>query len=178
MTTPASLTPALYGKFLCELFDLWYADYLAGCSPDIRTFSNWVQMAAGCPPESCGMAGTCTCYFVVEGNGNVYPCDFYAADPWLLGTVRDGFRTLAESETARRFVQSSLSVDEKCRGCRYFALCRGGCRRWREPFGEGELSLSCLCQAYEMFFDHCGDRVLRLGQALRQAMRREKVPSI
>lgn len=50
-------------------------------------FSNWAQMAAGYMPESCGMSGKCNCYFVVDGNGNVYPCDFYCTDEWKLGTA-------------------------------------------------------------------------------------------
>lgn len=165
-----SLTPQLYGRFLSELFDLWYADYLAGYDLDIRMFSNWVQMAAGYQPESCGMSGRCTCYFVVEGNGNVYPCDFYASDEWLLGTVHDRFQDLMEGEKARRFVTCSLPVDPKCSACKHLFLCRGGCRRWREPFVDGEPSLNCLCGAYEIFFEHCADRIYQLGQALHRAM--------
>lgn len=45
---------------------------------DVRMFSNWAQMTVGYPPEECGMCGSCKCYFVVEGDGSVYPSDFYA----------------------------------------------------------------------------------------------------
>jgi uncharacterized protein len=27
--------------------------------------------------------------YVIEANGNVYPCDFYALDEWLLGNVNE-----------------------------------------------------------------------------------------
>lgn len=165
-----SLTPKAYGKFLCELFDLWYADFIHGYNLDIRTFSNWVQMAAGYPPESCGMSGKCTCYFVVEGDGSVYPCDFYASDEWKLGTVADDFNLLLESKKAKDFVRCSLPVHEKCRKCRHFYLCRGGCRRWREPFENGKPALNVLCTAYEQFFDHCSDRIYALGAALRKRL--------
>lgn len=42
-------------------------------------------------------------------------------------------------------------------------LCRSGCRRWREPFINGEPSLNCLCGAYEKFFEHCIDRIYLLA---------------
>ena len=99
-----------YGKFLCELFDLWYADFAAGEAMDIRMFSNLAQMAAGYPAEECGMNGCCNCYFVVEGDGSVDPCDFYCMDEWKLGTVNDGFVQMKTSEKAKAFVEASRPV--------------------------------------------------------------------
>ena len=96
-----AVEPEQYGKFLCELFDLWYADFAAGETMDIRMFSNLAQMAAGYPAEECGMNGCCNCYFVVEGDGSVYPCDFYCMDEWKLGTVNDGFVQMKTSEKAK-----------------------------------------------------------------------------
>lgn len=165
-----SLTPQMYGHFLNTIFDLWYEDYLSGYNLDIRMFSNWVQMAAGYQPEECGMSGCCSCYFVVEGDGKVYPCDFYAVDEWLLGTVEDDFKELMTGERAKAFVAASLPVDPKCRDCRHLALCRGGCRRWREPLQDGAPSRNALCEAYEIFFDHCSERIYRLGKALHYTM--------
>lgn len=78
-------------------------------------FSNWVQMAAGYMPESCGMSGKCNCYFVVDGNGNVYPCDFYCTDEWKLGTIDDDFNDLIKSDKAKNFVRCSLPVNDKCK---------------------------------------------------------------
>lgn len=70
-------------------------------------------MAAGYMPESCGMSGKCNCYFVVDGNGNVYPCDFYCTDEWKLGTIDDDFNDLIESDKAKNFVSCSLPVNDK-----------------------------------------------------------------
>lgn len=167
---PYSLTPEAYGKFLCELFDLWYEDFSHGFSIDIRMFSNLAQMAAGFPPEECGMCGHCSTYFVVESNGNVYPCDFYAVDEWKLGTVKEDFQALYDSRLSQKFMGMSAPVHEKCRSCRHFDLCRGGCRRWREPVREGEAALNVLCPAYEMFFDHCMERIFLLGDYIKSRM--------
>ena len=163
-----AVEPEQYGKFLCELFDLWYADFAAGETMDIRMFSNLAQMAAGYPAEECGMNGCCNCYFVVEGDGSVYPCDFYCMDEWKLGTVNDGFVQMKTSEKAKAFVEASRPVCAACQGCPHFSLCRGGCRRWREPFVDGKPGLNQLCSAYRMFFAHAAERMERLGAYIRQ----------
>ena len=163
-----AVEPEQYGKFLCELFDLWYADFVAGETMDIRMFSNLAQMAAGYPAEECGMNGCCNCYFVVEGDGSVYPCDFYCMDAWKLGTVNDGFVQMKTSEKAKAFVEASRPVCAACQECPHFSLCRGGCRRWREPFVDGKPGLNQLCSAYRMFFAHAAERMERLGVYIRQ----------
>ena len=163
-----AVEPEQYGKFLCELFDLWYADFVAGEAMDIRMFSNLAQMAAGYPAEECGMNGCCNCYFVVEGDGSVYPCDFYCMDAWKLGTVNDGFVQMKTSEKAKAFVGASRPVCAACQECPHFSLCRGGCRRWREPFVDGKPGLNQLCSAYRMFFAHAAERMERLGAYIRQ----------
>lgn len=163
-----AVEPEQYGKFLCELFDLWYADFAAGETMDIRMFSNLAQMAAGYPAEECGMNGCCNCYFVVEGDGSVYPCDFYCMDEWKLGTVNDGFVQMKTSEKAKAFVEASRPVCATCQECPHFSLCRGGCRRWREPFVDGKPGLNQLCSAYRMFFAHAAERMERLGVYIRQ----------
>ena len=163
-----AVEPEQYGKFLCELFDLWYADFVAGEAMDIRMFSNLAQMAAGYPAEECGMNGCCNCYFVIEGDGSVYPCDFYCMDAWKLGTVNDGFVQMKTSEKAKAFVEASRPVCAACQECPHFSLCRGGCRRWREPFVDGKPGLNQLCSAYRMFFAHAAERMERLGVYIRQ----------
>lgn len=163
-----AVEPEQYGKFLCELFDLWYADFAAGETMDIRMFSNLAQMAAGYPAEECGMNGCCNCYFVVEGDGSVYPCDFYCMDEWKLGTVNDRFVQMKTSEKAKAFVEASRPVCAACQECPHFSLCRGGCRRWREPFVDGKPGLNQLCSAYRMFFAHAAERMERLGVYIRQ----------
>ena len=131
-----AVEPEQYGKFLCELFDLWYADFATGEAMDIRMFSNLAQMAAGYPAEECGMNGCCNCYFVVEGDGSVYPCDFYCMDAWKLGTVNDGFVQMKTSEKAKAFVEASRPVCAACQECLHFSLCRGGASRlWMESRG-------------------------------------------
>lgn len=83
-------------------------------------------------------AGVCSSDFTVEGDGCVYPCDFYVLDRYRMGSVlEDSFAAMAGSEAAVRFVEESKPVDSSCQSCGYFPFCRGGCRRYREPFVDG-----------------------------------------
>jgi uncharacterized protein len=160
-----TLKPGQYGDFLVRIFDLWHKDFLRGERINIRFFSNLVQMAAGYPPESCGMCGYCTPYLVVEGDGSVYPCDFYVSDLWKLGTVSDDLSALLQNETARRFTAPSKLMHDDCHACPHVILCRGGCRRWREtPTGK-----SALCEDYKRFFADCGSRIAEIARAFTRS---------
>lgn len=161
-----AVTPRSYGKFLCDMFDMWYEDFRKGYRMDIRMFSNLAQMSVGYPAEQCGMNGYCTCYFVVEGDGSVYPCDFYCMDEYMLGTVGDGFGQMLKSGKAEQFVECSKPIAAECLKCPHLRLCRGGCRRWREPFEDGKPSLNRLCGAYKMFFAHTSERIHKLGRTI------------
>lgn len=55
----------------------------------IRYFDNIIQLLMEYPPEACGMLGHCTCQFIIEANGGVYPCDFYVLDKWYLGNIKE-----------------------------------------------------------------------------------------
>lgn len=162
-----SLSPERFGVFLKTMFDFYYRDFEKGDPVSIRTFDNYVTMLAGYPPESCGMSGVCSCYFVVEADGGVYPCDFYVLDSYRLGSVQEnGFAEMMRSETAKEFVQESCYVDEMCKTCRWLSVCRGGCRRHREPMTDGHLSRNIYCAAYREFFAYAYPRMQQMAKKL------------
>lgn len=163
-----SLTPEAYGEFLCRLFDLWYKDLMNGEEVSIRQFDNYIQMLMGYPPESCGMSGVCSFQNVVESDGSVYPCDFYVLDEWKLGNLNvNSFPELEEKRKELGFVEESRQIHPDCQKCRWLSICRGGCKRYREPRLEtGELRKNCFCRSYEMFFAHAGGRMQNMARAL------------
>ena len=170
--SPCSLTPAQYGKFLKTLFDLWYRDVTAGNFIYIRYFENLVGMLLGRPPESCGLSGQCTVQHVVEADGSVYPCDFYCLDQWKLGTVQeDGFPALSQKEKALAFISSSKSLADACRDCPYFFLCRGGCRRDKEPLQGGGTQENYFCPSYKAFFAYALPRLREIARVLGASQR-------
>lgn len=143
------MTPKQYSTYLIRLFNLYVKDYVRGNYTSVRQFDNWVRLYLGQASEQCGMLGHCTHQFVVEGNGNTYPCDFYCVDEWLLGNINSSdFRALAECKKAERFIKESLSVRGECKVCRWYPLCRGGgCKRNRLD--------ADYCEAYKRFFSAC-----------------------
>lgn len=167
-----SLKPYQYGRFLMDLFDLWYRDLKINKAVSIRFFDNWLQMLLGYPPESCGLSGQCAGYFVIEANGNVYPCDFYVIDQWLIGNIGEhDFDYLKNSPQARRFLEVSRQADPKCRSCTWYSLCRGGCRRNREPLVDGSLALNNYCSAYADFFEYSWERFHEVAKIVAQRYR-------
>ncbi len=145
----AYMTVDDYSAFLIKIFNKYVKDYADGNYVSIRLFDNWVNMYLGKMPEQCGLLGGCARQFVAEANGNVYPCDFYCLDEWLLGNVNtSGFTEMANSPTALKFVRNSVNTPEKCKKCPYFGLCRsGGCKRQRADRD--------YCEAYRRFFSAC-----------------------
>lgn len=150
-----SLTPEDFGTFLCTIYPPYAKMLRAREEISIRTFDNWVQMLAGYPPENCGFLGYCMPNYLIESNGNVYPCDFYALDEWLLGNINhSSFFSLSRSPVQAAFCQRSHDMHPECVACKHLFLCHGGCRRDREPpMCVGALQKNRLCEGYRMFFD-------------------------
>ncbi len=160
-----SLTPERYADFLKAAFDLYYADFMKNSYISVRNFDNYIRILGGQTAECCGMLGECSCNFTVEGDGSVFPCDFYALDEWKIGNIFDSsLEQMAHSQSAADFVGSSRYIDPLCRECEYFSLCLGGCRRLREPFCDGKPSLNKFCAAYKSFFPYAMARMEQMAK--------------
>ena len=158
-----SLDGKTYGQFLIETFDRYEAAWRQGNPVSIRNFDNWIGMLMGRAPESCALSGRCACYFLIEADGSVYPCDFYVLDAWKMGNINDtSFLRLSKSQIAEKFRQDSWKLPEDCAQCQWFSLCRGGCKRDREPVQNGCPSANRLCEGHKMFFEACEDRMKTL----------------
>lgn len=164
-----SLNAQTYGDFLIRTFDRYEKAWRKNHPVSIRTFDNWVGMLLGRPPESCGMSGRCGQYYLIEADGSVYPCDFYVLDAWRMGNINDAsFFNLAKSEVGETFRKLSIPLNEACLSCPYAPLCRGGCRREREPFIGDAPSLSCLCAGNKRFFDARLPQLQAMAESIRQ----------
>lgn len=143
------MTPEQYADFLIKLFNLYVKDYVRHQYVSIRQFDNWVRLYLGHPTEQCGIKGHCSHQFVSEANGNIYPCDFYCTDEYLLGNILEtDFEQMEHSETAVKFIKESLIIPERCRECKLFPICRGGgCKRTQQS--------EDYCKAYKKFFTAC-----------------------
>ncbi len=167
-----SLTPNKFTYFLKNLFDMWYDDIKKDNYISIRTFDNYVRMFMGYRPESCGMSGECVCQVVVEADGGVYPCDFYVIDDWYLGNIKEkSIEELINSDKSKEFIEVSRHIDEDCKNCNIANICRGGCRRTREPFIDGKPVLNYFCSSYKEFFEYAIPRIQELANNLKNGSR-------
>lgn len=158
--TDFALHPDTYGHFLIELFELWSQDVKAKCQPYIRDFENYAGILFGHQPESCAQKGICSVQNVVEADGSVYPCDFYAMDRYLLGNFNtDRLIHIQENAKKSGFIEQSEHLSEECRKCRYYPVCRGGCQRNRNEIGQSGIYHNYFCHSYQMFFDECLDKI-------------------
>ena len=164
-----SLTPERYEAFLKSVFDAWYQDMKAGRYVYNRYFENLMMLLTGQAPESCSLRGVCAAQWVMEADGSVYPCDFYALDQWRLGNIlEDSFETMEEARRASGFVEWSRRLPEDCRACRWLPLCRNGCRRNREPVTADSTGKNYFCAAYKHFLEYACPRLMEVCQLLRQ----------
>lgn len=162
-----SIPPESYGQFLTELFRLWYKDWKKNRQPYIRQFENYIAILLGQLPESCDQRGTCSIQYAVEADGSVYPCDFYMTDEYRLGNFNE--RRLDEIDAKRReisFLERSLLLDQSCKLCTYYSLCKGGCQRNRDWNPETKTYQNYFCQSYRMFFDACLDGLTEAANSL------------
>ena len=163
---PYVLTNESYAYFLNETFREYRKDFINGRYVSVRQFDNFVRIAAGMPAECCGMGGRCYANLVIEADGSAYPCDFYVLDKWRMGNITENsVNELLSSEAAVRFVKESLVISEECRGCPYFGICKGGCRRHREN-EQGSVLLNRYCEAYKLFFEKSLSEIFDMASRL------------
>jgi uncharacterized protein len=156
-----SITPELYEKFLMNLFRLWYNDFINNKYISIRFFDNIVRIAAGYPSEQCGTMGFCVGQFVIEADGSVFPCDFYCVDNWKTGNILEmSFEEIYNSPNMQKFRETSCfsnysaEENEKCKSCKVYYLCRGGCRRDRDNKKDGVAGKNIYCESLYNFYSY------------------------
>ncbi|MGL6201432.1 MAG: anaerobic sulfatase maturase [Lachnospiraceae bacterium] len=158
-----SLTPEQYGEFLIRLYRKWYRDMIQGHYVYIRYFDNLLGILAGRIPESCSMLGSCSSQWVIEADGSVYPCDFYAVDDWKLGNlITDGVEEIEQRRAQLNFIRMSEHIPTECRKCCWYQLCRNGCRRCCEPVDQKGREKNYFCQGYKEFFSYAIEGLMEL----------------
>ncbi len=149
---PYALTAKDFSMYLNETHKLWLRDIKEGSRTYIRYFDNLLAAVSGHNQELCQNRIGCSLQFVIEGNGDVYPCDFYTDEKYSLGNISDyNFKELFESHNAQEFIKDSFKLDDKCRDCKYLSLCGGGCKVHAKNINNKYRSV--YCNEYIMFFN-------------------------
>ncbi len=157
------LSAESYGKALVDIFDMYEKTQLTAYPVRERRLDNYLYILSGLPPQQCGMAGGCGISFLCEADGSIFPCDFYALDEWKLGNINEiSFARMENGKTMQRFLNEGLCLPSDCRECKYLGICRGGCKRDREPHN----SSNRFCESYKFFFDNRLSKMQLLARKL------------
>lgn len=163
-----ALTSEGYGRFLNELFPLYHRDFMTSQPTSIRFFDNVVGMAIGFKAQACEQQGQCALNFVIESNGDVYPCDFYSTKEWHIGNIHSHtFDELVAHPLSQRFIHESMQKDPQCATCPYQSLCLGGCKRHRQFEVNGAIGTNYFCTSYRQFFQQHHDGILAMANTIR-----------
>lgn len=147
---PFAITAQEYGRFLLEVFELWWPERK---NVRIRYFDNLAEAVAGFMPGNCTMHEICDSYVVVEYNGDIYPCDFFVEPGWKLGNLHtDSWNKIATSAQRARFAYSKKIPHPACAACEYKALCHGGCPSFRVKQRGNPADLDYFCETYKMVY--------------------------
>jgi len=143
-----------WGKFLIDIFDEWVKEDVHRIS--IRHLDSIVEFLAYGSYNVCQMGRACNTYFVVEANGDVYPCDFFVRDDLKLGNIMENtWEDLLQSELFKEFAGHKTQYNQECKRCEYLPFCNGDCQKfrsfadWTHPSG-----LSSLCSGWKKFYKH------------------------
>lgn len=155
VVTDWSVDPDDWGKFLCKVWDDWYARDYGKVHVDL--FETAVAQSLGMPAQRCITAEFCGKGLAIEHNGDVFSCDHYVYPEYQIGNVAEthwGEMAYAERQKSFGFAKRD-TLPEYCRQCPHLKLCWGECpknRLLRTP--TGETGLNYLCSGLKHFYAH------------------------
>ncbi|MCK5845622.1 MAG: SPASM domain-containing protein, partial [Victivallales bacterium] len=167
---PFSVDPGKWGEFLCSIFDEWYEKDTQTIS--VRLFDSILAMMVEGQPNVCAMGRDCRQYFLVEHNGDVYPCDFFMLPEWRLGNINNGeWSDFIESKLYAEFGKRKRLWNAKCADCKFLRYCAGCCPKNRPLHGADPTKLGVLCEGWTLFFEHTIQRFKLLASRILEERR-------
>lgn len=130
---PWSISGEEWGRFLLDIFKAWYPRDVRAIS--IRQFDSILSKLITGRATVCSMGESCDSYFVVEHNGDVYPCDFFVEPSLKLGNILEekGWEEFLASPLYRAFGARKAQAHPDCATCPYLEFCYGDCLKHRLP---------------------------------------------
>lgn len=157
--TQYSLTPRLFASFYKTFFNSWFEEVKKGNYISVTLFDNLILLFQNRMPQSCGMCGNCSFQYVIEANGNVYPCDFYALDSFYCGNVKkDSLQTMPQCTNAKAFFNREKRKSKACTNCPFLSICHQNCERLNIAYFDEN-----YC-GYQDFLYHASSRLQHLAK--------------
>lgn len=164
---PFAITGEAWGRFLSGVFDEWAAESPRRVS--VRLFDALLTYMVTGERIMCRLERNCCQYFVVEYNGDVYPCDFFVSGDLRLGNVvEDSWQALSAKPLYKRFGKRKLELPPVCLGCDFLEYCVGDCLKHRVRTEGGGAKLSWLCSGWKSFFAHSLGHLAELAEEVKR----------
>ncbi|MCL5283722.1 MAG: anaerobic sulfatase maturase [Armatimonadetes bacterium] len=150
---PFTITGDQWGEFLKEVFDEWRRHDVGRVS--IRLHDDILNRLITGAAATCTMRNRCNDYFVVEHNGDVYPCDFFVRPDLKLGSLmQNTWEEMQTSTVYQQFGRMKSEWNLQCDTCEYRAFCAGDCLKHRFRQTDDPHRLSWLCAGWKRFYRH------------------------
>ncbi len=171
---PYTITGKQWGKFLCEVFDEWFSNDTFSVS--VRLFDSILEYLVHDVANVCHMNTNCNSYFMVEYNGDVYPCDFFSDQPHKLGNIlQNSWQDLQTSPKYLQFGKKKSEWNKLCDKCRFLTLCAADCIRHRLYDHCNPGTQSWLCDGWKLFYDHTINEFKKLASIIQTRQIRESI---
>ncbi len=154
-----------WGTFLCGIFGEWIRSDTRYVS--IRLFDSIMAHMIDWQYRMCFQGGRCNRYFLVEHNGDVYPCDFFVEPQKRLGNILNNpWEELSSSAKYRSFGRQKADWNDQCKGCDFLRFCSGDCLKHRYQNDRNPKTISWLCAGWKMFYHHTLSSFERMALSL------------
>lgn len=150
------LKPKDFYNFYHQIFPLWYKDLKEGHYISISLFEDLLMIFQGRYPRTCGMLGKCDIQLIIEGDGTVYPCDFYALDEYCLGNIKNNsVNELRQSSQGKLFLEQKKRYSQLCHLCKFKNICHGQCKRMNIVYFDEDYCgyQEFLKETYQIFYE-------------------------
>lgn len=143
---PCRIHPEDFAFFYGRLIGLWYEAWKKGEYISVKLIDDLVTLFATGRLTACGLTGNCSPQIIVEADGSVYPCDFYATDAWEIGNLcHKSIKEIYEDPKQAQFRCRKRSLP-LCGNCRYKTICGGNCTVMQEHICYGKDASICGMQ--------------------------------
>lgn len=153
------IEPKDYGKALTKLFDIWYYDEDSELRT-IDTLEKYLRMLVSNEPVECRFNKTCQQnFFAINTQGDVLPCSrFDGEEKFVFGNIMENhLDNILNDELRNELSKRFLRLPDKCKECKYFEICHGGCMHDSFSAYQDVFKEDPYCEANKMIYNHISE---------------------
>lgn len=173
--TAWSVSPRAYGKFLCDIFDVWFRKDIGKIF--VQLFDVQLGLWLNGQSSLCIFAETCGGGLALEHDGSLYSCDHYVYPEYKLGSITETpLRQMLWTDRQAEFGRDKQhGLSRQCQSCQFRFACNGGCPKHRfASTRDGETGHNYFCESYMMFFRHAGTRLQKMARLVANGLPAEQ----